>query len=258
MQQPLQAKERNDTAHGAKGAVLPQYGEDMGIILDLIFLCIAVAAIVVAAKKGIVKTVLDIVAFVLAVVLSAQLATPFAEGVYDAFLGESLQNRVEEALPEDSGSADVGVILEGLPDFVTDYLESTGFNADALSQHLAGGANAAEAAQQITDEVVRPVCIAALGAILFLLLCIVLLAVFKIVADWVSKLFKIPIVKTLNQGLGAVLGAVKGLLIVVIVSLLLLVVAPHIGGGFESMVSDSYIVEQVERFLPESLSEILL
>ena len=146
MQQPLQAKEGNDTAYSATGAVLPQYGEDMGIILDLIFLCIAVAAIVVAAKKGIVKTVLDIVAFVLAVVLSAQLATPFAEGVYDAFLGESLQNRVEEALPEDGGSADVVAILEGLPDFVTDYLESTGFNADALSQYLAGGANAAEAA----------------------------------------------------------------------------------------------------------------
>ena len=77
MQQTLQAKERNDTAHGAKGAVLPQYGEDMGIILDLIFLCIAVAAIVVAANTGIVQTVLAIVAFVLAVVLSAQFCTPF-------------------------------------------------------------------------------------------------------------------------------------------------------------------------------------
>lgn len=229
----------------------------MGIILDLIFLCIVVAAVVVAAKKGIVKTVLDIVAFVLAVVLSAQLATPFAEGVYDAFLGESLQNRVEEALPEDGGRVDITVVLEGLPDFVTDYLESAGFDADAFSRQLADGANTAEAAQRITDEVVRPVCIAALGAILFLLLCIVLLAVLKSIADWVSKLFKVPIVKTLNQGLGAVLGAVKGLIIVIIVSLLLLVVAPHIGGGFDAMVSDSYTVEQVERFLPESLSEIL-
>ena len=244
--------------YGQKGAGLPAKGVPMGLAIDLIFLCIVGATVGVGAKKGVVKTVLDIVAVVLAVVLAGALAAPFAEGVYDALLEDPVRERVEEALPESGeAAASVQQVLEGLPEFVTDYLAQSGFDVDALTERVSESTRTEDAVQQIADSVARPVCVAALKAILFLMLGVVLLAVFQILADLVSKLFKVPVVRTLNAGLGAALGAVKGLFLVVLFSIFLLVLSPHIGGEFSEMVSDSYTVEQVERLLPEGLAAII-
>ena len=57
----------------------------MNIAIDVILAAIFLACVIASAKKGIIRTVLEIVAFLAAIVLAFQLAAPFARTCYNTF-----------------------------------------------------------------------------------------------------------------------------------------------------------------------------
>lgn len=231
----------------------------MNWILDLILLAVFIVAVVFSAKKGIVRTLLEIAAFVLSIFLAFQLAAPMAESFYDNFLEVRVQERIEEKLPAgnavESNTEKAVAVLEGIPSFAKKYLENSGFNADALAQQIAlGRYSNSSIAEELEENFAKPASVAVLTATFFLLLCIVLCAVLQAIAGGISKLFKAPIVSTLNKGLGALFGAVKGLVIVCIAAILLSVFAPRIGGAFQTAVDSSRVIAFAESNLFESFS----
>ena len=58
----------------------------MSIILDLIIVAIVLFFVITSAKRGFVKTVLDVVAFFLALYISVSFSGVLAEGIYNIFI----------------------------------------------------------------------------------------------------------------------------------------------------------------------------
>lgn len=193
-----------------------------GLILDIFFLAFAVLTIFIARKKGFVLTLLDFAAFFLAVFLAIPVSGWLAEGVYNTFISQSVVTALESQLPSAASSAEiaaqVNAVLSDFPDFVTAYASSIGIDISEISRQIsAAGASAGSLAQTVEANIVAPIVTAVCKAIIFVILLIIFVILLKIAARLINQFFKLPVLKTLNGTLGAILGVLKAAVGIVII-----------------------------------------
>lgn len=227
------------------------------MIIDIILLGILLVAIVASAKKGIVRTVLEIAAFVLTLVLAAQIAAPAAKMLYSTFMSDRIEAKIEDTLTANEAATNTkkaAVLVDSLPEFAKSYLEKTGVNTSVLAQKIASGQAGADTAAYLNREFAQPICETALTGLLFLLFAAAIGVLLQFLAKAISKAFKLPIVKTANAALGGVFGAAKGAVLIYIVVALLVFLAPRGGTGkLRQAVDESRVVMFTEQYLPESV-----
>lgn len=227
------------------------------MLVDIILIAVLLIAVAVSAKKGIVRTVLQIAALVLTLVLAAQAAAPTAKMLYSSFMADRIEAKVEDALMAGEAATNAkkaAALTESLPSFAKSYLARSGVDTSVLAQKIASGQADADTAAYLTDSFAKPICEAALTGVLFLLLSFVLGGLLQLLADAISKVFKLPIVKTVNAALGGVFGLIKGAVLVYLAVALLVYIAPRQStGALAEAVKDSRVVMFTERYLPESI-----
>lgn len=219
------------------------------LAIDVGLLAIVLITVIVSAKKGLVRTVLELVAFAAAVLLAAQLCAPMATACYDNILSARVESKIQEELrTQESATAvkKVTVALESLPNFVKQYAEGGDSTVSKLAETVANGNySGADTARLLNENIAKPVCEAVLTGVLFLLLFAVLGGVFERLAKVLAKLFKIPVVKEVNALLGGVFGAIKGCAVVAIAALLITAVAPYTDEAVREVLLSSRIVNFV-------------
>lgn len=221
----------------------------MSLAIDLGLLAVVLISVIVSAKKGLVRTVLELVAFAAAILLAAQLCTPMATACYDNLLSARVESEIEEKLDTPEGATSVkkaSAVLQSLPDFAKRYAEGSDSTVAALTEQIANGDySGTDAAKLLNENIAKPVCEAVLRAVLFLMLFAVLGGVFDWLAKVLSKLFKVPIVKNVNALLGGVFGALKGCAFVLVAALLLTAIAPYADTAYREALQASHIVSFV-------------
>lgn len=229
-----------------------------GLILDIFFLAFAVLTIFIARKKGFVLTLLDFAAFFLAVFLAIPVSGWLAEGVYNTFISQSVVTALESQLPSAASSAEiaaqVNAVLSDFPDFVTAYASSIGIDILEISRRVsAAGASAGSLAQTVEANIVAPIVTAVCKAIIFVILLIIFVILLKIAARLINQFFKLPVLKTLNGTLGAVLGVLKAAVgIVIICSVIGLIgeLTAESTPVIQNSVNDSVVAEFVNDHNP--------
>lgn len=229
-----------------------------GLILDIFFLAFAVLTIFIAKKKGFVLTLLDFAAFFLAVFLAIPVSGWLAEGVYNTFISQSVVTALESQLPSAASGAEiaaqVNAVLKDFPDFVTVYASSIGIDISEISRQVsAAGASAGSLAQTVEANIVAPIVTAVCKAIIFVILLIIFVILLKIAARLINQFFKLPVLKTLNGTLGAVLGVLKAAVgIVIICSVIGLIgeLTAESTPVIQNSVNDSVVAEFVNDHNP--------
>lgn len=229
-----------------------------GLILDIFFLAFAVLTIFIAKKKGFVLTLLDFAAFFLAVFLAIPVSGWLAEGVYNTFISQSVVTALESQLPSAASSAEiaaqVNAVLSDFPDFVTAYASSIGIDISEISRQVsAAGASAGSLAQTVEANIVAPIVTAVCKAIIFVILLIIFVILLKIAARLINQFFKLPVLKTLNGTLGAILGVLKAAVgIVIICSVIGLIgeLTAESTPVIQNSVNDSVVAEFVNDHNP--------
>mgnify|MGYP003431367193 CR=1 FL=1 len=112
----------------------------MSMVLDIILIAIFAAFVLFAAKKGFVKTLLELVATILALVLAYQLSPVIAQGAYDGIVKESMITSIEEQLDENFNASTAAkkaeVTLDALPDFVVSLASSAGVEISDIKSKI--------------------------------------------------------------------------------------------------------------------------
>lgn len=232
--------------------------DSYGLILDIFFLAFAVLTIFIARKKGFVLTLLDFAAFFLAVFLAVPVSGWLAEGVYNTFISQGVVTALEAQLPSAASSAEiaaqVNAVLSDFPDFVTAYASSIGIDISEISRQVsAAGTSAGSLAQTVEANIVAPIVTAVCKAIIFVILLIILVILLKIAARLINQFFKLPVLKTLNGTLGAVLGVLKAAVgIVIICSVIGLIgeLTAESAPVIQNSVNDSVVAEFVNDHNP--------
>lgn len=215
----------------------------MGIILDLIVIAIVALFAFLSAKRGFVRTLIEIVGFVIVVLLANAVSGPLADYTYDKTVEPTLVKSVSGVVSESTSS--ISINMDSLPGIVkntigTDVL--TNFE-NSISDNLSSGAESAVASASQT--IIKPVVSGILSMIYILIISIVLLFVVKILARIINKMFSFSIIGKANSILGGVLGIAKGLVIAFIFCTLVALIVSFTENGFaiftDTAINESHI-----------------
>ncbi len=237
----------------------------MSIILDIVLVAIFAAYVFFAAKKGFVRTLLELVSVVAAIFLSFQISPVVSQTVYDGFVEKQIVTALEEQISENvdalSVSEKANAVLDSIPDFAVSLASSAGVEISTIKEQISSQKfDSQNLAQSLVDKIAEPIVVGALTIIIFILLAVVLMIVLKIAAKYISKLFDIPLVKSVNRSLGGVLGAIKGVLVVIVICTALRFIFGGGDGELSVAVNDSFVVGLLDEINPliDSLKEFII
>jgi len=212
----------------------------MSILIDLIVVAVIGIFVFISAKKGFVKTLIETVGFIAAIVIAFSVSGTVSEWAYTSYVEPAVVQAVEdkinsaveeqkEKLPE---GAQISVGIEDLPDYIVENAEKLGVSLEAFeARGEEAVAESIETAKETAVSIVKPIATKVVAIIAFIVLAIVLIIVFKFLAKVLNKLFSFSIIGVANRVLGGVLGGVKGVVIVTIVCTVLAFIA-GVSGGF--------------------------
>ena len=195
----------------------------MNIILDLVVAAIMILSIVIAAKKGFFKTLLSGSAFVIALLLTVALVAPVRNMLAQSVIYDTtkdsisvwISDTVMGSLPDGDVTADqlreYTVEHEELCELINSLGMDTNALIDSMGQNYNDGVKTA--VDRFADDVAAKVAMAAVGLIAAIVLFLILFVGVKLLARFMSAVIKkIPVLRTADGALGAVLGLVFGVL----------------------------------------------
>ncbi|HHV51676.1 MAG TPA: CvpA family protein [Candidatus Avimonas sp.] len=231
----------------------------MAYILDGLVIIIFLLAIFLGYRRGFFKSVIQVIGCIVAAVIASGLSTPIAAGLYDQIFSGSIQKQIEEKITQagsESVEAALGGVLEDLPDSVTNVLSIFDLGtASQLKNRIQGSLSgtASQISKAIESTVIRPAAISLLRILIFFILFIVLMIVAGVVASVVGKVFKLPVLRQADGLLGAIFGAVRGVVLVfAVVTVISLIASTSKSDGkiTRATVKDTVVVEAIEKINP--------
>lgn len=232
----------------------------MSIILDVFVIGIVLLCVILSAKKGFAKSIIEVAGFVAAVILAISVSGPLAELTYDKVIEPSVIKMAEESSAvadqniEDNISLISDNIWESLPDFIKN--NSADVNQDNLLDNvdIDTSDTVTGVAVKVSQTVAKPVVSKMLSALYGVIILVVLLILVKFLAKLINPLFNFSVIGKLNRTLGGVLGLLKGILIAVIFCTAVSLNVSFTKEGFlcftREAVDNSYLVSRIISFLP--------
>lgn len=194
------------------------------ILLDLIVVAIMALCAFLSAKRGFVRTVVELVGFILALYLAFTVSGAVANTLYNNTIEPAIVNTVTENVTNTAAVTvddTVNAVWEGLPAIVSNSASFFGVEASAVSDtinnQLSNTSDVSAIAQTVAQKAVQPVVVPLIKSVLGTVLFIILMFVVKIFARLINRVFKLPLIGGINRLLGGILGLGKGLVISAII-----------------------------------------
>ena len=191
---------------------------------------IITAAVLIAKRRGFLKSSYNVLSLVITAVLIITLQEPFCTYLEGSALGTAVRTKVEEqvlgtageelAQIEDTEDAETAVKvgeMMGLPSFLMNFLDEK-LEKQAEAVETMKNDALAVLTDAVTEMILKIVSI-------LLLFAVVRVGVFLLLR-LLDLLFKLPVLHGINSFLGMLIGAVNGLLIVFILCALLTLLVP--------------------------------
>ena len=185
----------------------------MKYLLDAVVILIFLLCVFIGRKRGFIKTVAGIVAFLAALAVSMLLSGPVAGLVYDKAVEPSIVETVDTKLEETKGTAieQLDNAYQSLPNMVKNLLAQAGVtDVNGLSDRLP--TDGAETIGHSVNAVVEPLLLPLIKALCSLVLFFIAYIAASIVLRVLNIIAKLPLLKQLNKTLGLVGGIVSGAL----------------------------------------------
>lgn len=195
-------------------------------MIDIVIVAVLFIFAVVGWSNGLIRSLVGLAAMVLAVVLSSQISKAAAPELVDRYLRPAtytaIEERAEELSREKASSVEelrwnLGRVLDAIPiGFVREQAKEALDDVLPLGVPLGGAflSPLEEMGKDMADEVLDTLVQDVLRAILSAALFIVLIALFRLIANVFRIVEKLPVVRQLNELGGALVGLGKGLLLV--------------------------------------------
>ncbi|MGI6264075.1 MAG: CvpA family protein [Acutalibacteraceae bacterium] len=190
----------------------------MPIVLDVLIVVILGISLHMGYRHGLVRSVVKLIGCVAALVLAVTLSHPVGEWTYDTFFQSRVESGLSDRVEQSSGRSvrdTAREAIEELPGGVRAFLGDSQWLDEALAKFDDSVTyEKQEIVTAVSRDIIRPVAVTLLGVIAFLLLFILLLIAVALLAKLVGKLARIPGLRQVDGALGALLGLIEGVVIV--------------------------------------------
>lgn len=222
----------------------------MGILIDVIILAIIIFCVFLSAKKGFVRTAIEVAGFILAILISLAVSKPLSSFVYDKTVEPGVINAVSDASADSTKNA-ANAFWEKLPEFVKVNAQAEGITADTVSQRLTensdGGIKAA--AKTVSSNIIKPVFVSVISFAVSAVLFVILMIVVRFLARLLNKFFSFSIIGKMNSALGGAIGLIKGVLVATAVCMVISSVVSFTTNGFLIFTEDNIGKTYIFKFL---------
>ncbi len=192
--------------------------------IDAILLIVLVTNILDSARKGFFRCVLSLVCVFVAIFASVTFSQPLAEWSYDNVFSGMIEAEIEQALEQGINSSSVAQAvtstLEVIPGVLTTQLEDMGIDINALTDKISSlELSVSDTAQKVSTDIIRPAALVLLKMICYVLIFIAVRFVSGLIIGLIDKLPAPRLFRRANKLLGAALGTVKGVILVLVMCL---------------------------------------
>lgn len=194
----------------------------MSAILDIVVVLIVLSLAFTSFRRGLINSLVDFVGTIVAVVASSFVASSVSIWIYNQFIMSKITDSVNQALlslPESATATQQAEnIISSLPSYASNALTMLGIDSDNLFSSINTDILSIP---QAVESLVRPTAVKIITTILTVILFILFMVLIGFVSKLVTKAVNIVGLSPVNKIGGAIFGAVKGLLIIMILSFLL-------------------------------------
>lgn len=215
----------------------------VSVVLDLLVVGIVVASIVLAYRKGLIRTLFSLLGGILAITLAVSFSAPFATWLNASYVGPAVRNSVlaainEEPLEEDYetslATVNVSQKLQNMPNSLREFLESIQIDPDQAKEEAEKNEGTTVSARaKLLETVTDPISETISKTIAIILLFILFFIILFIISLLLGAVFKVlPFGRSLNRVGGILLGALRGLLLAMLFGMIV-----HSFASFNNVVS---------------------
>lgn len=225
----------------------------MTYIVDIVLLIIFALVVLISAKRGFFLSLFDLMRTFISFLVSKLISQSVAPGLYTGLIEKGAESYLSSSLGN-VGTTDYVTqaeqALNSIPESFNGIMQMLGIDKNAIVEKISsadlGGDNLVET---ILNNVVQPIATAIMQFVVFVVLVLVIGITLKIVIKLLDKIIKkLPKVKKFNTLFGAVFGAFRGVMLVVIISMLLVSVASFISNeAFIENINNSVILKTVQN-----------
>jgi len=196
------------------------------VIIDLVIIAVFVVCVVMGMKKGLFRSLAELVILIAALLAAARLASGGATLVVDRVLRpaayDAVETRIEELLAQEvatiSPMEEIEGIIDAIPyDFVRErareYLEELDLSVEMQVDRAAEGA-LRSLAYEVVDTVLETMVYNLLYTVFFILVFLILNLVFRLLIRALDLPFHLPVLRQLNSFGGLLFGVGKGVLLI--------------------------------------------
>lgn len=210
----------------------------MGMAADFIFIAIVLIALFLGFKRGFFRSMVDLIGTVVVLGVSIWLSGIAAQWAFEEFFREPMIDQISQALQATSAGEAAEAVVAALPSVFSGALELYGITADMINQTIT---NAGSTAAVEAVDLMAPAVISILKAVFTLVLFIFLMVVMRILAGAICRVLRLPLLHQLDQGLGAILGGLQGLVVVFLLCFCAQLLAPVSSPWLREMIEGSRV-----------------
>lgn len=215
-------------------------------VIDGILVLIFAATVLDGRRKGFFKTMFSLVATAVSLLIAYEYSAPIAEWANEAFIQNaavtSLANSISAHLNDGTQA-----MLDAIPGYITEAAQAVGVSVSGVVSDISSSFDAVQAAEKIYGGVYSVLVFPILSVVSFLIIYAICNAVLSFGIKFLNNIFRLPVLKGLNKLLGGVLGALKGLVIVALLSIILVIVAPILPEELAEAVNSSIIPNAIHE-----------
>lgn len=187
------------------------------IAIDIVLVAVFIGAILDGRRKGFVKMILSIIATAMGVVIAWEYSGPVSVWIEENLVRDAAINKITEVFSTHVGGT-VQEIIDALPAYIKTASEFDGFDLNALLPAVMSQDAVQSATETLYATVQDYAIIPAARIVSFFVILAICSAVLGIGISVIDRFFKLPVLRGLNKTLGAVLGGIKGVFEMYVIS----------------------------------------
>lgn len=200
----------------------------MGILIDIVALIILAVAVVLGYRKGLIRSVMGLVSLVLSVVLAINFyscpAQYLKKNVIEPHFVSSTSDKISALMNGGTEVIPPEKVFEDEPDALVETADRFGLDVSDIQKYyeeavknVVDSFDVEEIAQKISEFIVGSAVDTISNILGFAAVFLASLIVLNLLLLLINLIFKLPVLKLANKVCGALLGAVKALIIIVVV-----------------------------------------
>lgn len=188
------------------------------MIADIIIIAIFALLFMIDFKRGIAITILNIAGVALTGFLAYHISAFLASWVYTAFVQQTLITNLQQMIDTQGINAAIANSFSALPDWAMGmmgfFLSLFGTDASIYTNDFQIPNQTATTVSVSVEQLIQPIITGFFQMVIGAVISIIVFILIKLLVNKLAKVFKIPVVKQVNQLLGGVFGLTEAAILV--------------------------------------------